>query len=303
MRAGRRAFLRALAAAALTRNAFEATSKPSVTLVVGDRCRAGRLHAPPGFAVFTRAYTVCPEPERCLQSILTGRYPHSRTDEQTPTVRTILDNAGIRCEVIDLSGQQTYSGSVAALESEAERVASRSDPNTILVITATRGAMLGAHDSDTDDTWFEEAARVPLLVRWPSRVRAGDLDLLCTSVDILPTILGLCGVGRPDDLQGHDLSPFLVGGSGNRPEYVYGEGGFGTEWEWRMLVRGLDKAVFDANGELEHLYNLGEDPAEDHDLAGNPDQERRRDELTALAADVRRRLGDHMDPSGLRRRR
>jgi hypothetical protein len=303
MKSGRRTFLKGLAAVALPPAAFAAAPKPSVTLIVGDRCRAGRLHAPADCVTFTRAFTACPERGRGLRSILSGVYPHAETEGDTPTLSAILDDGGVPCEVIDLTRQQTYSGSVAALEAAMERATAAQEANRIVVITAARGAMLGAHGDDNDDTWFEEAVRVPLVLRWPGRVRGSSVDFLCSTVDIVPTVLGLCGVAHPDELQGRDLSPFLLGRPAKRPEWIYGEGGFATEWEWRMLVRGLDKAVFDVDGQLEHLYNLGEDPSEDHDLASGAAQERRRDELTALFEDVRRRLGDRMDPSGLRRRR
>src|SRR5581483_11044463 len=135
MKASRRAFVKALAAATLRRAVFGAAT-PSVTLIVGDRCRPGRLRAPTGFAVFRRAYTVCPEPDRCLQSILTGRYPHAHSETPTPSIRSLLEAAGVHCDVLDLARQQTYSGSIAALEAEGERATSTRDPNRVVVVTA-----------------------------------------------------------------------------------------------------------------------------------------------------------------------
>jgi hypothetical protein len=69
-----------------------------------------------------------------------------------------------------------------------------------------------------------------------------------------------------------------------------------------MLVRGLDKLVFTPGLGILHLYNLGPDPEETTDLAREPSEERKRDELSAIAADWMRRLADEMDPSGLKRR-
>jgi len=69
-----------------------------------------------------------------------------------------------------------------------------------------------------------------------------------------------------------------------------------------MLVRGLDKLVFTPSLDILHLYNLGQDPDETTDLASDPTTERKLDELCAIAADWMRRMGDHRDPSGLKRR-
>jgi arylsulfatase A-like enzyme len=90
--------------------------------------------------------------------------------------------------------------------------------------------------------------------------------------------------------------------SGTRPESIYAEGRIGTRQSWRMIVRGLDKLVFTPGLDVLHLYNLGQDPGETTDLAGEISEGRRLDELRAIAADWMRRLGDHMDPSGLKRR-
>jgi arylsulfatase A-like enzyme len=166
--------------------------------------------------------------------------------------------------------------------------------NTLLVITAARGG--------DDETWFDKSTHVPLLFYWPRRIAPAELDLLTSTVDVMPTTLGLCGVPAPDGLQGVNLSPWLLHASGTRPESIYAEGRIGTRQSWRMIVRGLDKLVFTPGLDVLHLYNLGQDPGETTDLAGEISEGRRLDELRAIAADWMRRLGDHMDPSGLKRR-
>lgn len=306
MALSRRQFLTSAAAGAVLGS--PAAEKPAVTLVIAGRCRASSVAAMPNFSrlrresvSFTRAYTVCPEPARCVTAILASRYPHV-----PGAAASILERAGIGFEVIDLTrpAADDYSAGLAALDATMGALGREhsADPNRMLVVTATRGAMLGMHNATSDDTWFEEAVRVPLIVRWPGVMKPRELDVLTNSIDIVPTIAGLCGTAIPGDVQGRNLAPLLRQQQGDRPESVYGEGAFGSPWEWRMLLRGLDKAVFDVNGSLAHLYNLGEDPAEAVDLAGDQAHERRADELTALFEATRRRTQDHVDPSGLRLR-
>lgn len=174
---------------------------------------------------------------------------------------------------------------------------------TIVLFTSDYGELLGSQGLDDADAPFEEAARVPLVIRDP-RLKAADQagDFLVSHVDLMSTLLGLCGVEIPDGVQGRDLSSLISTGQGNRPESIYCAGGLGTGGEWRMVVRGLDKLVVDRKSEVTHLYNLGQDPYELDDRAGDPSQELKRDELKALLGDWMRRSGDGMDPSGLKKR-
>ncbi|MGH9665877.1 MAG: sulfatase-like hydrolase/transferase, partial [Bryobacteraceae bacterium] len=138
--------------------------------------------------------------------------------------------------------------------------------DTIAVFTADCGDLLGSHGLDGADSWYEESAGVPLLVRYPRLLKSGKRGLLVSNVDLMPTLLSLCGAPVPDGVQGTDLSgPILRSGS-NRPESIYAEGALGLPGEWRMIVRGLDKLVVDPSLRVLHLYNLGEDPGEMTDL-------------------------------------
>jgi arylsulfatase A-like enzyme len=229
-------------------------------------------------ARFTRCYSADPEPDRGRAAIRNGRFPHLgglTGDPGGAPVLSVLQAAGLSCTMV------------------SQPVFDVAD-NTLLVITATRGG--------DEETWFEKSTHVPLLFYWPQRIAPAELDLLTSTVDVMPTILGLCGISKPDGLQGVDLSPWMLGGKAIRPESIYAEGHIGARESWRMIVRGLDKLVFTPGLDVLHLYNLGQDPGEATDLAGDITQERRLDELRAIAADWMRRLGDHMDPSGLKRR-
>lgn len=174
---------------------------------------------------------------------------------------------------------------------------------TILVFTSDHGEMLGSHGLDLAEAPFEEAVRVPLVIRHPRAGRGGRrVDSFATSVDLAPTLLSLAGLEPAEGMQGRDLSAHLLAGEGPRAETVYVHGRLGTPAEWRMLVRGLDKVVVNRELHVTHLYNLGQDPYERRNLAAEAGQARRRDEMTAILRDRMRRLGDRVLPSGLRLR-
>jgi hypothetical protein len=153
----------------------------------------------------------------------------------------------------------------------------------------------------SDDSPFERSVRLPMLLRHP-RAPATPFDFPLSTVDIAPTVYGLSGVDIPEGLHGRDVSQLLLTGRGERPESVYVEGGLNTADEWRAVVRGYDKLVVRPNLDILHMFNLAEDPGEEHDLAQEIGYRLRIDELRALVRAWMRRTSDGQDPSGLRRR-
>ncbi|MCC6365842.1 MAG: sulfatase [Bryobacterales bacterium] len=179
----------------------------------------------------------------------------------------------------------------------------RLEGDTMVVFTADHGDMLGSQGLEYKNVPYEESARIPLLVRYPKVLEAGSRsDLLFSNVDYMPTLLGLCGAEIPGGVQGRNLAALWSGGKGVRPESILAEGKMGSEGEWRMIVRGLDKMVIDRNEEVTHLYNLGQDPYEMQNNATSRMHRRTKDELMALLADLRRRTLDGRSGSGLRTR-
>jgi arylsulfatase A-like enzyme len=86
--------------------------------------------------------------------------------------------------------------------------------NTIMVFTADHGDLLGSHAAFNKQQPFDESIRVPLLLYWPNGFGTSgrSLDALINSEDILPTLLGLCGVRIPKTVEGLDYSRYLRGG-------------------------------------------------------------------------------------------
>jgi arylsulfatase A-like enzyme len=72
--------------------------------------------------------------------------------------------------------------------------------------------------------------------------------------------------------------------------------------DWRILVRGVDKLIATSKGEITHLFNLAEDPFELTNLIRDPAQKLTLASMKAQLAVQMQKLGDGMDPSGLRKR-
>ena len=62
-------------------------------------------------------------------------------------------------------------------------------------------------------TPYEESIHVPFVIRWGRGVPAGTRsDAFMGAIDIMPSLLGMCGVPLPDGLQGRDVSSVWRGG-------------------------------------------------------------------------------------------
>ena len=116
--------------------------------------------------------------------------------------------------------------------------------DTIFLFTSDHGNMLGSQEvgfvMQHMKPW-DEAARVPGIVRYPRKVKPGQqLETFFSLVDMAPSLLSLCGVDIPKDMQGTDLSPVILGEKGEEPDSVFlpialrlGVGGIGGE-AWRL---------------------------------------------------------------------
>ena len=91
--------------------------------------------------------------------------------------------------------------------------------NTIVIFTSDHGEMLGSHGRMRKSVWYDESMLVPFLMRYPASARPRWDDLLLSTPDLCPTLLGLCGLAdkTPDGVQGQDLSATLTRGEGPRP--------------------------------------------------------------------------------------
>jgi arylsulfatase A-like enzyme len=88
------------------------------------------------------------------------------------------------------------------------------DKNTLLLFTADHGDMLGSHGGRNKQQPYDESIRVPMLIHWPEGLGAGQrtLDAPINSEDLMPTILGLCGVEVPKSVEGLNFSGYMRGG-------------------------------------------------------------------------------------------
>lgn len=148
--------------------------------------------------------------------------------------------------------------------------------DTLLVFTSDHGELFGAHGRRAKNIFYEEAVRVPLIVRWPGRVPAGYVSDACLNTpDIMPTLLRLLELPIPAGVEGMDLSHCALGEEGPEPDAAFMQGTGATAifedgHEWRAL-RGRQHtyAVYRVDGS-ELLFDHQADPYQMHNLVTDP---------------------------------
>ena len=93
------------------------------------------------------------------------------------------------------------------------------DDGTVVALLGDHGWQLGEHNIWGKHSNFELGTRVPMIIHDPSPqgLRGNAVQDLVESVDLYPTIARLAGLPSPPDLDGVDLSPYVVAGSGAAP--------------------------------------------------------------------------------------
>jgi len=156
--------------------------------------------------------------------------------------------------------------------------------NTIFVHTSDHGDSLGAHHLFGKETMFEEATRVPLLVRLPGQRASKTITRPVSHIDFVPTLLDLLGQPNNPQCAGKSLVP-LITEEAAPPQNVF------LEWapnrtkvkkgtklaRRRMVKRAVEEStrtIVTADGwklclrdkDLNELYSLNDDPLERRNL-------------------------------------
>lgn len=150
--------------------------------------------------------------------------------------------------------------------------------DTIFCFSSDHGDMLGSQGRMNKNLPWEESANIPFIMRYPRKLKAGQKsDMLLSTVDVMPTLLGLCGAPIPKGVQGQDLSSQILGKGGKEPESQFlldvipGPTGLKTGVDtWRAVrTKQYTYAVNPGKGWL--LYDRKKDPYEQTNLLDKPE--------------------------------
>jgi N-acetylglucosamine-6-sulfatase len=95
--------------------------------------------------------------------------------------------------------------------------------HTMIVYAGDNGIFWGEKQL-IDKRWpYEEATRIPFIVRYPGGTRSGGKksDALVLNVDLAPTFLDVAGLPVPESMQGKSLKPLLEDRNGPLRESIH----------------------------------------------------------------------------------
>ncbi len=131
---------------------------------------------------------------------------------------------------------------------------------TIFVVTSDHGDYLGDHNLHQKSSRpYDGALRIPLIFRGPGIPEGVATDELAEIVDVMPTLLDLLGIGRPQGSQGESLVPVMAGERGRDLIYMQATSN-------RMVRTQAAKYWIDVHGE-EVLFDYSTDPHELRNVA------------------------------------
>ena len=145
--------------------------------------------------------------------------------------------------------------------------------NTLVVFTSDHGEMLGSHGMRGKFCFYEESSHVPMMIRFPGRIKPGtSVKAPVSNMDLFATMLDYLDMPHhPSD--GHSLRGLIEGTANEEDRYVV------TEWlsdlqgkPSHMVLKGgwkLMRPDPSAKHVKKALYNLNDDPYEMTNLMGN----------------------------------
>jgi choline-sulfatase len=229
--------------------------------------------------------------------------PYAELDPHSRAIADMcaLDPAALTAEMVR-AARHAYFAAISYIDDQVGRLlaalqATGLAENTVILFTADHGDMLGERGLWYKMTFFEWAARVPLLIHAPQRFAPHQVTTPVSLVDLLPTLLDLAVAGDDltvvDALAGQSLVPWLQGTEPAQPRSVLGEYlAEGVTAPCVMIRRGAYKYIY-SDPDTELLYDLANDPHERHNLAGQPAQ-------AAVCAELRAAVRAQWDLSELR---
>lgn len=190
---------------------------------------------------------------------------------------------------------RTYVSMLEDLDREVGRVLEAIDKanlaeKTLVVFASDNGGIASVSDlaglRGAKGTTFEGGIRVPLIIRWPGKIKPGrESSQVCTTFDLTASLLALAKSETSKlGLDGMDIVSHVALEAEDVPRTLYWRGKRGKE-TWWALRDGNSKFVRNRQGEStqEWLFDIKADPLEQRDLSKDQPN---------LAKELERKLAD-----------
>ena len=196
---------------------------------------------------------------------------------------------------------RNYCEAIVAMDREIGRLLDALDgmgiaDDTIVIYASDNGYFWGEHNL-VDKRWpYEEAIRVPFIVRYPRLVPdpGRRADQMVLNVDLAPTLLEIAGHRIPTHVEGQSLRSILASKNvSGREAWLYE---YFKDYPYRvppcfMVRTKYYKYVEYAGRKRPELFNLVNDPKEYKNIYGAPEGEAVLPELAGMLAELKAQYG------------
>lgn len=138
--------------------------------------------------------------------------------------------------------------------------------NTIVIFFSDNGGGIGSDNSPLSGgkgTMWEGGIRVPCIMKWPGKIKEGQLlNNFISSLEIFPTLMAATGIQKPDSiiLDGFNILPLLKGEENLERKEMY--------WDFREeYAAHVGNLKWTKTKSTDGLFDLSSDTREKNDLS------------------------------------
>ncbi|WP_417395704.1 sulfatase-like hydrolase/transferase [Gimesia chilikensis] len=159
--------------------------------------------------------------------------------------------------------------------------------NTIIIFSSDHGLAVGSHGLMGKQSLYEHSMKSPLIFSGPG-IPQGQSDALVYLYDIFPTVCEMVGTQVPQGLDSRSMWPVITGDQKQTRETLC------TAYKdvQRSARDGRWKLITYPQINKTQLFDLQDDPAETHNLFGNPDYQQQADHLLTVLKTWQKEVGD-----------
>lgn len=227
-----------------------------------------------------------------------GHVPYEECDPHSKRLRHAYKMGTGEMAPDDIrNARHAYYGQISYLDDKIGRILKALDDtgmreNTVVMLTADHGDMLGEHGLWYKMSLREGSARVPFVISAPKMFNAARVDKPVSLVDLLPTMLDLAEAPQlhepSDTMDGYSLLPLARDGKDPErgpviSEYL-GEGAIAP----MVMIRDDRFKFICCPVDPPQLFDLNNDPEELENLADSPD-------YAETVRSFRRKVDEHVD--------
>ena len=182
------------------------------------------------------------------------------------------------------------------------------EENTIVVYASDQGFFLGEHGFFDKRFMYEEALRMPFIIRYPGKIKPGIIvDDIITNIDFAPTLLEMAGIPVPEAVQGNSFFSNLKGKTAEDwrqsmyyhyyefPYYHRVQPHYGIRNQRYKLIH------FYYDVDVWEFYDLQKDPSEMNNLISSDTHAELIDSLKTELYRLKKEYGNNMSLTELRK--